>query len=89
LSKSTFVLIAMTTAVAILAVYRNIVARHEDDAVHIADPSGQLVVTQQKLARSLNRADRLGMGLTVATALYGIGLLATWLFAALAQAGRI
>ena len=74
------VLIAMTVVVAILAVYRKIVARNEDDIVHLTDPTGQLVTNQLKTMRSLKFVDRLGVGLTVATGIYGLVLAATYLY---------
>jgi hypothetical protein len=73
------VLIAMTVIVAIVAVYRWIVTHHEDDFLHIEDPEGQLIPNQRQTARELTRVDHLGIGLTVATALYGIVLLIMFL----------
>lgn len=80
---SMLVLIAMTVIVAIIAVYRWIVTHHEDDFLHIDDPSGKLLTNQRETARQLTQVDRLGIGLTVITALYGIGLLAMYLYAGL------
>jgi len=68
------VLVVMTVIVAIIAVYRWIVAHREDDFLHIEDPSGQLIPNQRETARALSRVDHLGIGLTVVTALYGIAL---------------
>jgi hypothetical protein len=80
---SMIVLIVMTVIVAIIAVYRWIVAHNEDDFLHIQDPSGQLIPNQKETARALNRVDHLGIGLTVATALYGIALLGMFLYSGL------
>jgi hypothetical protein len=77
---SMIVLIAMTVVVAIVAVYRWIVTHHEDDFLHIEDPSGQLIPNQRDTARQLTRVDHLGIGLTIVTALYGIGLLGMYLY---------
>jgi hypothetical protein len=77
------ILIAMTTMVAILAVYRKIVARNEDDSLHLTDSAGQLVANQTKTMRSLKRVDRLGIGLTVATGIYAMVLLALYLYGGL------
>jgi hypothetical protein len=73
------VLIAMTVVVATIAVYRWIVTHHEDDFLHIEDPTGQLIDNQRETARTLNRVDHLGIGLTIATAIYGVGLLVVFL----------
>jgi len=74
------VLIAMSLVVAILAVYRKVVARNEDDIVHLTDPTGQLVKNQLKTMRSLRSVDRAGVGFTIATGVYAIVLLAFYLY---------
>jgi hypothetical protein len=77
------VLIAMILITAILAVYRWIVARKEDDLIHIEDPTGVLVANQQRTDRTLSRVDHIGIGLTVLTGLYAAGLLAAFLYSGL------
>lgn len=77
------VLIAMTVIVAILAVYRWIVGHNEDDFLHIEDPTGALIANQKNTVRVLSRVDHLGIGLTVATALYGLALLGVFLYTGL------
>jgi hypothetical protein len=74
------VLVAMTVVVAILALYRKAVARNEDDSVHLADPTGQLIRDQQKTARSLQLIDRMGIAATIITAVYGVGLLVAYIY---------
>jgi hypothetical protein len=83
MGTSLMVLIAMTVVVASVAVYRRIILRDEDDTLHIADPSGQLIAGQREIVRTLKRIDRLGIGLTVATVLYGMALFAVFLFTGL------
>ena len=77
---SLIILIAMTVGAASLAVYRRIVIRSEDDTLHIADPSGELISGQQEMARKLTKIDRLGIGLTIATVVYGMALFAMFLY---------
>jgi hypothetical protein len=74
------VLLAMIAAVASIAVYRSIVARREDDALHIADPTGQLNAGQRRMERTLTQIDRLGIGLTAVTVIYAIALFAVSLY---------
>jgi hypothetical protein len=74
------ILIAMTVAVASIAVYRRIVIRSEDDTLHIADPSGHLISGQREIARKLTQIDRLGIGLTIATVIYGMVLFGVFLY---------
>ena len=80
---SMVVLIALTVVLAILAVYRWIVTHHEDDYLHLADPTGELVSNQRRTAKELKQVDRIGIMLTVDTALYGVGLLGTFLYSSL------
>ncbi len=86
---SVIVLITMTVVVAIVAVYRWVVTRTEDDSLHIADSSGPVITNQREMARTLNRVDRLGIGLTVATALYAMALLSIQLYVSLMQRGAV
>jgi hypothetical protein len=51
--------------------------------VVLAEGTSQLVENQQKMARSLRLLDRIGITLTVATAVRGLGLAATYLYVGL------
>jgi hypothetical protein len=77
------VLIAMTVVVAVIAVYRWIVGHHEDDFLHIEDPTGQLIANQRETARALTRVDHVGIALTIVTAVYGVALVVMYLYAGL------
>jgi len=79
MKASLFVLVAMMVVTALIAVYRWIVAHKEDDFLHIADPSGELVTNQRQTARALNKVDHVGIALTVATSLYAVALLVVFL----------
>ena len=80
MNPSIIVLIAMTVVTAIIAAYRRYVARNEDDFLHLEDPTGTLVSRQNKTARALSRIDHVGIGLTIATVLYAIGLLIVFIY---------
>ena len=82
MNASLILLVAMIVVTAIVAVYRWIVAHHEDDFLHIADPSGQLIANQRQTASALTRIDHVGIWLTVATAVYAVSLLLFWLYTA-------
>ncbi len=88
MSASVILLIVLTVVVAALAIYRYAVARNEDNFLHMADSAGQQISGQLKTEHTLSQIDRVGMGLTVATALYGIGLLAFFLYNEFVQRGR-
>jgi len=74
------VLVALTVIVAILAVYRKVISRDEDDSLHLNDAGGTAVANQIKTMRSLKMVDRLGVGLTIATGIYAIVLFALYLY---------
>jgi hypothetical protein len=81
---SVMFLIALTVILAILGVYRWIVAHREDDYIHIDDdPSGKLIENQREAVRTLRKVDRIGIVLTVITAIYGIVLIVMYLYAGL------
>ena len=80
MNASLIVLIAMIVVTAIVAVYRWIVAHHEDDFLHIEDPTGVLVANQKQTDRALSRVDHIGIGLTVLTALYAVALFGIYFY---------
>jgi hypothetical protein len=84
---SLIVLVVMTVVVAVLGVYRWVVTRNEDDSLHIGDSSAPMIVNQRQIEHTLTQVDRLGIGLTVVTALYGVGLLAIYLYSGLMAHG--
>jgi hypothetical protein len=83
MSVSLVVLIAMAATVLILAAYRKVVARNEDDLVHLADGADSLIANQRKTEHSLTLIDRAGKILTVATVVYGLALVANFLYTGL------
>ena len=85
---SMLVLIAMTVIVAVVALYRKVVTRRDDEVLHIADPTGEVSANEQNVSRSLKKIDNVGIALTVATALYGVALFAVYLYNGFMQQGR-
>ena len=83
MKASMIFLIAMIAVTAIVAAYRRYIARDEDDFLHLEDPTGALVGRQARTARALSRIDHVGIGLTVATALYALGLLIVFIYTGL------
>jgi hypothetical protein len=80
MTASMIVLVAMTVVVAILAAYRWFVAQHEDDFLHLNDATGEVVTHQRETAHTLSSVDRIGIGLTILTAIYGVALLLIFIF---------
>ena len=77
---SMLVLIAMTVVVAIIAVYRWIVSHREDDFLHLDARAGEVIAKQRSVTRELSQVDRIGIGLTIATGVYGLALIAIFLY---------
>jgi hypothetical protein len=63
-----------------LALYRIILALHEDDYVHLAAGEQHLIPAQEASFRKLGLIDRWGVALTVGTILYGLVLVAFYLY---------
>lgn len=81
---SVMLLIALTVVMAALGVYRWIVAHREDDYIHIDDdPTGELLRNQRATALALRKVDRIGIILTVLTAVYGVALVVMYLYTGL------
>ena len=76
------ILIAMMVAIATLAGYRKIVARDEDDYLHMSDPDGRIVQGQQRVDRSLTKIDRIARVLTILTVVYGLVLFGSAIYQA-------
>jgi steroid 5-alpha reductase family enzyme len=74
-------LIALTVIMAVVGVYRWIVSHREDEYIHIDDdPSGEMIKNQREAASTLYKIDRLGIILTVLTAVYGVVLAVLYLY---------
>jgi hypothetical protein len=63
-----------------LALYRIILALHEDDYVHLAAGEERLIPGQVAAFRKLGLIDRWGVILTVATVVFGLALGALYLY---------
>jgi hypothetical protein len=57
-----------------LAMYRRMIAGHEDDSLHFHDKDVQLVAAQGVVAHKLEVIDKWGKLLTVVTAVTGLAL---------------
>jgi hypothetical protein len=82
---SILVLIALTVITAGVAIYRKFVSTEDDSFVHVNDPTGELNHNHRVTDKTVERVDRLGMTLTVVTALYGVSLIAVFLYNGLTQ----
>ena len=65
-----------------LALYRKFVTMREDDYVHLAASEERLIPQQVATFQKLRRIDRLGVTLTILTAVLGLVLAALYLYQA-------
>jgi len=73
--------LALTLLLIGLALYRKFEAHfHEDDLLHLAEGEERLIPNQVATARLLDRIDGWGKTLTVVDAVFGLTLLAVFLF---------
>ena len=63
---------AMAVVVLLMAAYRKIVARSEDDLVHLGDSDAVLVTRQKSVAGRLEFIDRWGTIFTIITVAFGL-----------------
>jgi uncharacterized membrane protein len=64
-----------------LAIYRKVVARHEDDFLHVRDSEAKLVAEQGEIANKLLLIDRWGKIMTVVALVYGLALAGSYVYA--------
>lgn len=66
-----------------LALYRNLMALHEDDNLHIATGEERLIPKQLAFYRVMDRIDHWGEGLTAITVAGGLVLAAIYIYSRL------
>ncbi|HTV56082.1 MAG TPA: hypothetical protein VMI06_14360 [Terriglobia bacterium] len=71
--------VLLAIVVAGLAIYRQGLARHNGEALHLANKEAALLTGQAIVGRRLRRIDFWGQWLTVVALLYAIALLDTYL----------
>ncbi len=72
--------VVLAVIVVILAIYRWRMMNQEDDSLHVSESEAGAVGQQVVLAKKLAVLDRWGKILTVLAVLYGIGLVAFYLY---------
>ena len=80
---------ALALGLLMLAVYRKTKSRNEDDTLHVSGANWGAIDKQNKVARSMNRIDHLGIGLTIVTMVYGLVLLGIYLNDVWVQGNKI
>lgn len=64
--------IPLAAVVAVLAIYRNMMASHEDETIHVLEGDAPQVVAQAKLSHRLEAVERWGKILTAVVIAYGV-----------------
>lgn len=72
--------LAIASAVVGLAVYRKLIARYEDDSLHVSEGDAARIARQSFVAQRLDVVDKWGKALTVITAVYGAVLFAIYIY---------
>jgi hypothetical protein len=72
--------IMLAAAVAVLAVYRGLVARNDDEYVHLGRNQEQLLKAQVAVGGKINALDKWGKLLTAVTFAYGAVLAGVYLY---------
>ena len=85
----TIVWAILATAVVVLAVYRKLASRAEDDVIHVQEAQAAVIGKQDALARTLDVIDRWGKTLTVIVVAYGLVLLGSFLYTSWEQSQHL
>lgn len=81
--------VVLAVIVLSLAIYRWILARKDDETVHISDLEAAMIAQQAAAAGRLERVDRIGKTLTVVVLLYGLVLASIWIYEVWQQSGTV
>jgi hypothetical protein len=71
---STSVWGVLALVLVMLAAYRKVKARSEDDTLHVSGSNWGAIDKQETVARSMSQIDRWGIILTIVTVAYGLVL---------------
>ena len=74
----TSVWVALAVLIMMLAAYRKMKARNEDDVLHVSGSNWGALDKQTTLAHTMAQIDRWGLVLTIITVVYGLVLLGVY-----------
>lgn len=81
--------IPLVAVVAVLAIYRNMVASHEDETIHVLGGDTPQVAAQVKLGQKLEIIERWGKILTGVVVVYGLLIGAMYLYFVWQQGAKL
>ena len=71
--------VPLAVVVGVLAIYRNMMASHEDETIHVLEGDTPQIAAQVKLSHKLEVVERWGKILTVVLVVYGLLIAAMYL----------
>ena len=81
--------IPLAVLVGVLAIYRNMMASHEDETIHVLDGDAPQIAVQAKLSRKLEVVERWGKILTTVVVVYGLIIAAMYLYYVWQQGAKL
>ncbi len=81
--------IPLAVFVGVLAIYRGMLASHEDESIHVLEGDAAQVPAQLKLSRRLELIERWGKTLTVVVVLYGLLIAGMYLYSIWQQGAQL
>jgi hypothetical protein len=81
--------IPLAVVVGVLAIYRNMMASHEDESIHVLDGDAPQAAAQVKLSHKLEVIERWGKILTTILVVYGLAIGAMYLYYVWQQGAKL
>jgi hypothetical protein len=81
--------VPLAVVVVLLAIYRNMMASHEDETIHVLDGDAPQIAAQSKLSHKLEVIERWGKILTVVVVVYGLTIGAMYLYYVWQQGAKL
>jgi len=81
--------IPLAIFVGILAIYRNMLASHEDDSLHVLEGDAKQVAAQARFSHRLETIERIGKTLTILVVAYGLAIGALYLYHVWQQGAKL
>ena len=81
--------IPLAVLVGVLAIYRNMMASHEDESIHVLDGDAPQVAEQVRLSHKLEVVERWGKILTTIVVIYGLAIGVMYLYYVWQQGAKL
>ena len=81
--------ISLAVVVGVLLIYRNMMASHEDETIHVLDGDAPQVAAQAKLSHKLEIIERWGKILTIVVVVYGLIIACMYLYYVWQQGAKL